>query len=152
MPSAAAIKSRINAVLRKVGPPVFKVYKRMLTVNGSASANLLGRTTKTSVDVLLNPQPMYHEVLQESPVHMQRASNLDGVKTSGGKQVPAGVYEFLMSADTITMDELQSGNIQLVLYDGATPVDVMAVEHYDAGEWQGGYFAFTIYAKSVSRT
>lgn len=152
MPSAKSITSKINAALRKVGPPVRQVYKRTFTVTGSANAKLLGRTTKTHTDVLMNPQPMYTQVLQRSPVHMQRPSALDGVKTTGDKQGQAGVYEFLVSADSMTLDELKSGTVQLVLVDADGTQDALTIEHYDKGEWQGAIFAFNIYAVSVSRT
>jgi hypothetical protein len=54
MANAAGVLLRINQALTKVTPTNKVLYKRVVTITGDS---LIGRTTSTSVDTLLVPQP-----------------------------------------------------------------------------------------------
>jgi hypothetical protein len=130
MASPTAIRNKIDSTLRRVGPRSRKVYKRALVITGNT---LVGRQVVTPTDVLMNPQPMYREVKQ-------------ALALSGGQQVSVGDYSFVMSANSVTLEELESNNLQFVLKDAAGNAEVLKLIGFGTPEYQGVALMFSVYA------
>lgn len=134
MASAASIRNKLDNLLRKVGPRTRTVYKRTLTVSGNT---LVGRQTTVSADVLMNPQPTFTEIN-------------DKMVIANGKNVRVGDYSFTMSPTSITLDELQSLNLQLVLKDASGATEVLRIIGFTNPEFKGEAVAFTVHAARLT--
>lgn len=137
------VKLFVNYALKTVGPPVKQVYKRTTTTTGGNS--LLGIYPADSiqpVDVLLSPQPAY-EQLQD------RAS----VLSTSGLVLEATDYEIILSADSISINELEAGNLTFVFKNAKDNVtEEYRVLGYNPPEFQGSYVAFFVYARRKTTT
>lgn len=125
--------------LKQVGPPVKEMYKRT-TVNAGGN-NLLGiypTNSTTSTDTLLSPQPMPTQLGEKA-----------SVLSTSGLVLEASDYEVILSANSITIEELESANLTFVLKaaDGSGTVEEYTMLGYNPYQFQGAYAGFCIYMR-----
>jgi hypothetical protein len=132
-----SLQSSIDYVLRYVGPPAKQVYKRTtVTPAGDSLLGLSPSGAPQHTDTLLVPQPVY-EQLQD------RAA----VLSSSGMALEASDYEIVISSSSISITELEQGNLTFVLTDTSGLVEEYRVLGYNPSQFQGKYVVFCVYAR-----
>lgn len=129
------IKARINNIAQRFGPGERTVYKRIVTITGGNQA--IGRPGSVSnADTQLSPQPFYVQLKEEV------------VLTASIKAQP-GDYRLTVSADAMTLADLQNKNLQIVLRDSSNNDEVLNLKYFRKSVVQGEIVSFTVYARSV---
>lgn len=134
------LAAKVTSTIRRLGPSGRFVYKRTTTTSGGNT--LLGiypANSTQQTDTLLNPQPIPQQ-LQE------RAS----VLSATGLVLEATDYEIILSADSITLQELEQPSLTIVLKsaaDGSGTNEEYRILGYNPYEFQGKYVGYCIYVR-----
>lgn len=143
MATASSIQKRIDAALVKVTPIGRVVYKRVVTTSGDS---LIGRTTSTSVDTLLSPQPAIEQAGRE---HLSGSRDaVETVISPNGERLVKDDYILTISSSAVSETELQNKNLYFVFKSG-TDEEVLYLMDYSPIEYQGSVIVHEIYARSV---
>lgn len=134
MSRAQNIIKKFNRATAKYGPMARLVFKRVVSSSGGSA--LLGRgVTVTTADTLCDPQPMYERITERLMLTSSMAAE-------------AGDYKFAFSGDTLTIAELQTKSLMLVLKDANGVEEAMDMFHYTDPSLQGEYYIFTVFART----
>jgi hypothetical protein len=147
MGRAASILNKVNNTLKKFTPLERTVYKRTIVRTGGNE--LLGRQGSTTItDTILDPQP-YYEPIGRRPVSGGRARV--EVLGTASQQMTADDYQFTCSPTALSMTELKSRDIQLVLKDSSGNSEVLQVMDFEPIALENTVVVITIYARTVNR-
>jgi hypothetical protein len=137
MGRATALRNKLNAAQNKYGPMSRTSYKRVVTFTGGDP--LIGKKgTVAMVDTAFSPQPFYRQYT--------RALLLKATLVA-----QPGDYQFVFSADAISLAELQSRNTLIVLKDSAGNEETFTIVSYSIAELQAEAISFEVAARSTSR-
>lgn len=146
MANATSLLSRIDKALNKVTPINRVLFKRVVSHTGDS---LIGRTTSTSVDTLLSPQPAVDQAGRER--FSGAKDPVETVISPNGSRLVRDDYILTMSANAISETELENPNLVLVFKDGVKE-DVLYIMDYSPIEYQGVVITHQVYARSVKTT
>lgn len=146
MSLAASLKQRVNAVLNQYAPTYMTAYKRVVTRSGGD--DLTGHTgTVTNTDTLLNPQPVYGRALRRQV----GGTDAEIMATSTESKV-GQLYEMIVSADAMSITDIESQNVLVVLKDPTTQEEeVYRIADYEPMGVSGGAVAYLLYIRSATR-
>jgi hypothetical protein len=115
------------------------MYKRTtVTAGGNSLLGLYPTNSSTVTDTLLVPQPMPDQLGEKA-----------SVLSSSGLVLEASDYEVILSANSITVEELEAANLTFVLKaaDGSGTVEEYRMLGYNPYQFQGAYAGFCIYMR-----
>lgn len=138
MPSAASIRAKVDAALGKLQASPYAVYKRVTTSVGGNPLTGAGAVV-SSTDTLLVPTPAVEQIAPDSPL-----------LTTGESMVKAGDWAITASAKSLSMEDLDSPSVRLVLA-GASNNNVLRIVGYSSPSIGGAPVAFMIFARSIKR-
>lgn len=145
MPLAQGILNRLDKALNKFGPRRL-VYKRVTTRTGGD--DLIGTLgTQTVVTTLLSPQPLITRPALEQIGSRRRPAIFE---TSGFREV-APEYLIFVSANAISVADLQNDALVFVFIDTDGSEETFEVFDFDFTQLQGQDIAYTVGLKSVKR-
>ncbi len=154
-----SIINRVNGALKRISGMSRPAYLRVVTETGGDQ--LLGRPgTVINSDSIFYPQPVYHQLGHYKAMVMSTA-NLTLV---------ADDYVFTFSPTIITKNELQQGNVFILLKNGVQPPgwglsgfgvtdygaddgeeEILEIIYYNDIAIYGETVAFSIIARSIAR-
>jgi hypothetical protein len=133
------LKFWVDYALNTVGPPVKRMYKRTTTTAGGN--DLLGIypvNSTTVVDTILAPQPYFAQLAEKA-----------SVLSTSGLVLEASDYEVILSANSITIGELETASLTFVLKaaDGTGTVEEFRMLGYEPYQFQGAYVGYCMYMR-----
>jgi hypothetical protein len=142
MGRARGIITRLNAALKRVGPPTRTVYKRVVTRTGGD--NLIGRPgSVTYADTACDPQPLVSRISTE---RVRESAILSGTKVYQTEDLQA-----LFSPTAITLAELQDENLVIALKDSVGNTETYRIVDFDFTSLEGQDVIYKAIIRSVSR-
>lgn len=147
MSRAAGILARVNSVMPKVAPLTRTAYKRTVIQTGGNA--LIGRAgAVTNTDTILDPQPV---VVQMARKRISGGKDrVQPVMLAAGQRT-ADDYKFLFSPDALSLAELQSRNLCLVLKDSAGMEEVLFIKDFEPIGLNGTIVAINVFVESVKQ-
>ncbi len=144
MSLATRVKTILDNNLRKYMPEFDVVYKRTTTVTGD---ELIGRTSKTYVDVKLDPQPLYARPkrAEVGGFHRYKMVFDDSVRQ------PAVELVLFISSTALSKEELENKRVSILFVDTTGIPEIFEIFDYDYVGVQGSIVAWRVGIRSVKR-